>query len=339
MIKLKTTLAFLLISGYCAAQQDTAHTMPQIDSIAMMEKMQAAFIQKLAWENPLMRQAGISTDVYAPGNIKSNLYGKDFFKGKYAAVRTNAWLNVPLMQFGKNILSSSIAVSYQKLYLTNVTNYNPSLPVEKTDINSTLFMPSLNFTRVDSLFNRPVLYSATATVMIDPVNGQTLVSGIGMAMLTLKQNENTTFSLGLIGMFDPSAPIPVIPMISYSHNFKHGLKFSLDPSGIVLRKEFNAKNSLSISNTIAGNMWLFKRDIVNLPIKETYTTFEMKSGLTYEHLLTPKTVLTLNGGLSSMFTSKVLDRHNKAFIKNTQSPVPYVRVGISFLPFWKGLGK
>lgn len=339
MIKLKTTLAFLLISGYCAAQQDSAHTMPQIDSSAMMEKMQAAFIQKLAWENPVMRQAGITTDLFASGNIKSNLYGKDFFKGKYEAVRTNAWFNVPLMRFGKNSLSSDIGVSHQTVNLTDIKNYAPSLPLGKTVTHSTLLKPSLNFTRTDSLFHLPVIYSATASVIVEPANGLTQFSGTGMVLFTLKHNQNTTFSLGIIGMIDPSSPFPVIPFISYSHKLKPGLNFSVNPSGIELRKEFNAKNSLSLSNTIAGNLSLFKRDIVNLPIKQSYTTFEMKSGLTYEHLLTPKTVLTLNGGLSSMFTSKVLDRSHTTFIKNTQSAVPYIRLGVSFLPFWKGLEK
>jgi len=307
----------------------------------IQDSIKAQYLDQLAWRNPLIRQAGVTTDVFAAGEIKSDLNGKPFFEGKYTTVRTNAFFNAPIWHSGKNRIAAGLVVSHQMMKLDNITNFNTSLPVEKTTTQNTLLGGSLTFARIDSLFKRPVMYSATASALIDPVSGQQRITGAGLASITLHKTEKATFSVGLIGLVDPSLPIPVIPFISYSHRFKPGLDFSLDPSGIALRKEFNSRNALSLSNSIGGNLTLFKRDIVNLPIEHAYSTLEMKSGLVYEHLINKKIALTLNGGVRSTFTSKVLEgQSNKdPFIKNTQSPVPYIRLGVSFLPFWKGFSK
>ena len=225
--------------------------------------------------------------------------------------------------------------------LNKITNYDPTLPVGTTQVHSTLINPSLAFTRVDSLFNRPIVYAATTSVLVDPVTGQHRFTGTGVATLTVRRTANSAFSVGLLGLVDPSLPVPIIPFISYWHQFKSGLKFSLDPSGIALRKEWNKRNSISLANTLGGNLSLYKRDIVNLPIEHAFSTLEMKSGVVYEHLMTRKMVISLSAGVRSTFTSKVLEGNSNTdeFIKNTQPPVPYVRVGISMLPFWKGLSK
>ncbi len=328
MKKITIAVTVVMLSGHVMAQQD---------SIIMKEKLKAAYLDKIAWKNPLLRQAGISTDVYGAGKIKSDLYGNSFFKGKYKAVRTNAYFNAPVLHFGKNLLTAGMAVSHQTIHLTDIVNLDPSFKFGDRVDHNTLLRPSLNFTRTDSMFKLPVIYSATGSVLIEPNSGETKFSGTGMVLFTLKHNEKTTFSVGAIGIIDPSVPFPIFPAISYYHQFKRDLMFSLDPSGIALRKEFNSRNALTISNTMGSNLSLFKRDIINLPVEQAYTTFEMKSGLTYEHLFSRKIVASVSAGASSMLTSKVLDGKSNTFIKSTQSTVPYIRLGISLLPFWRGL--
>jgi hypothetical protein len=82
-----------------------------------------------------------------------------------------------------------------------------------------------------------------------------------------------------------------------------------------------------------------QHDAANLPRKHAFVLLEMKSGITYEHLLTKKLVLSVSGGVSNTFKSIVLEqnKYSDPFIKNKQSMVPYVKVGVSFLPFWKGI--
>jgi hypothetical protein len=256
-------------------------------------------------------------------------------------VRTNAFLNAPVWQAGKNHISAGVSISHQMMHLNEIKSKDQSLPIGNTMTHNTLMGASLSYMRVDSLFNRPVIYSATASGIVDPTSGQHRLTGSGVMSVTVRRTENSTFSVGLLGLLDPSLPIPIIPFISYSHRFRSGLEFSLDPSAIALRKEWNKKNSIALSNNLSGNLSLFKRDIVNLPIEHAFSTLEMKSGLLYERLLTDRVVLTLNGGVRSTFTSKVLEgsKQGDPFITNTQPPVPYFRIGISMLPFWKGFPK
>jgi hypothetical protein len=328
------TCTLCVISSFAQNQHDEQIKQTQ-DSI------KAHYLDRLAWKNPIIRQAGITTDVFASGDIKSDLNGKPFFEGKYHTVRTNAFFNAPIWQGEKNRISAGVVVSHQMMKLDNLKNFDPSLPFGKTTTQNTLLGGSLSFSRVDSLLKRPVVYSATAAVLIDPVSGQRRFTGSGVVSLTLHNSENTTFSVGLIGLVDPSMPIPVFPFISYWHRFNSGLEFSLDPSAIALRKELGSRSSLSLSNTVSGNLTLYKRDIVNLPIEFAFSTLEMKSGLVYEHLIGKKMVATLNGGIRSTFTSKILEGQSSKdpLITNTQAPVPYLRLGISFLPFWNGFSK
>jgi len=306
----------------------------------MMDSIKAKYLDGLAWKNPLMRQAGISTEVFAPGDIKSDLYGNSFFKSKFQTVRTNAYFSVPIVHIKKNIFSAGFAVSHQTMQLYNVTNYEPSLQVPKTDVHNTLLSTSLTYTRVDSLFHRSVVYSVSASGLMNPVTAQYRFGLTGLMTVTVIYTKSSTLSLGLLALLDPSAPLPLIPFISYYHKFKvPGLEFFLDPSRIALRKELTPRSSISLANNIGGNLSLFKYEITTLPGKQAYTTLEMKSGLIYERLLTKKMVFSLSAGVSSTFTSKVLEanKYSDPFIKNKQSMVPYVKAGISFLPFWKGI--
>jgi hypothetical protein len=330
----------VLIGNQALAQQVPASGAVSADSTAMREQMKAAYMDRMAWKRPVMRQAGISTDVFAAARMRSELHGRDFYRAKLQAVRTNAYFNLPVAHMGSNRLSFGTAVSHQTIHLNEVEPYEPTLPVDDITVHNTLLHPSLNFTRTDSLFKRPTVYSVTASGLIEPRSGQTQFGGTAMVLITLRQTKKSTLSVGLIGMVDPAAPFPAIPIITYSHRFNPDLELAVDPSGIALRKEFGERSSLTLGNTIGSNLSLFKRDIVNLPIKQAYSTFEMKSGLTYEHWHGKKLVTTLSAGASTLFTSKVLDRDaDEAFIKNTQSATPYVRLGVSFLPFWGGFVK
>lgn len=196
--------------------------------------MKAHYMDSLAWNIPTLRQAGLSTEVFAPGNITSNLKGNSFFEGKYQLVRTNAYFNVPILHVKKTIISGGVAVSHQTMHLYNVTSYDPVLPVGALQTHNTLAGASLTFTRVDSLFKRPVVYSVTANGLIDPVTGQYRLAATGVMSLTIRRTQHTAISIGLLVLSDPTAPAPVIPFISYYHSFKRGFSFSLDPSTIAL---------------------------------------------------------------------------------------------------------
>lgn len=190
-----------------------------------------------------------------------------------------------------------------KLY--DVTNYESSNTMSEKDVQNTLVGAKLNDTRVDSLFNRPVVYLVSAAGLMDTKSAQYRLTGMGMASMTLVKTKNSTLTVGIMAFYDPSIPVPAIPFISYYHKFNSpGLEFFLDPSRIALRKEMNSRNSLAIVNNFGGNLAFFKIDAQNLPAQHTFSTFEIKSGLTYEYLIAPKIVFNLSAGANATATSK-----------------------------------
>lgn len=314
-----TAVSFVMLSSYGQKQQSRAEH--------IRDSLKERYLDMLAFKTPQLRQAGISMEVFTPAKITSDLYEKPFFKARYQAVRTNGFITVPLVRFKKNLLAGGFAVSHQTMEFYDVTSYDAEYPMRKMITHNTLLAPSLMYTRVDSLFNKPLYLGATATAVINPENGQYRLTMSGMVTMTLKKTARSTLSVGMIFMLNPSSPLPAIPFISYRHSFKRDLDLALGITGLSLRKGLNPRQSITVANTLEGNLSLFKY---------TYSTLEMKSVLLYEHLLTNKMVIGLSGGVCTTFTSKVLDgnSYKDSFIKNSQGMAPYMRVGVSFLPFY-----
>lgn len=306
----------------------------------MMDSIKSVHMNQYAWKNPVLRQAGFSTEIFAAGTIKSNLYGKAFFEGKLRMIRNNFYFNVPISQSAKNIFSASFAGSYQSGRIYHVTNYEPSLPVGSMNTYNSTLRTTVSYTRLGSLFHRSAIYSLIASGLINPETGQLRIFFTGMVSLTVVKTKSSVLSVGILGLVDPSSPLPVLPFISYYHQFKStGLELFLDPYKMALKKGLGAKRSIMLSNEIGGNIALFKQDATALPLNNVFTSLEMRLGLTYEQLITKKVVLTISSGVNNTLNSKVMDQSGdkNTFIENRQSMVPYLKVGVSLLPFWKGV--
>lgn len=303
-----------------------------------MDSIKAAYIDIAALKMPIIRQAGVTLETFGSGSIRSRLNGNPLFKGKTQTTRVSAWFNVPVAHIGKTLISANFGARHQIIDLYDVENFDPTVPVANGDIKKTMLSTSVNATRLDSLFGKMAAYSLSASIVADPDTWQYRLVFSGLFSLTIKQTPTTSLSIGALVLTDPTAPIPVIPYIRYSHRFK-GSELFIDPSRIALRKELNARNFLWISNDIGGNMAMFKFKNDRVPSKSIYTTLELKSGLTYEYRLTKKTIVTLGGGIVSTLNSRFLEQNKsrEPFIKNKQAIVPYAQIGISCLPFWKGL--
>lgn len=332
-----TTGVLLFAAFHSMAQQQQGEKMKRA-----MDSIKSVYIDMAALRNPIMRQAGISFDALGEGRFTSKLNGNPLFKSRMRTSRATAWFNVPIARIGKNNITSTFAGRRQTMKLSQVESYDPSVPVENMELHKNIISASLTATRIDSLFNRPVVYSATATAVADPETWQKRLVFTGVFLITIKQKPNTSLSVGVIGLLDPSAPFPIIPVIRYYHRFTTPkVELFFDPSRIALRKELSSKNFLWLSNDISTNFAMF--DVVNdrIPRKSLYTTLELKSGLIYEHRLTKKVLLNINGGICSTLTSKLTEqnRNTDPFIKNKQTAVPYIQFGISCLPFWKGLAQ
>ncbi|HEY8934484.1 MAG TPA: hypothetical protein VIM65_04660, partial [Cyclobacteriaceae bacterium] len=262
------TCAFLLLVLHSFGQSPRDLKMKH-----MMDSIRAARLDELALKNPMLRQAGVSTEVFAPGKITSDIHGNSFLKAKFQTMRTNVYFNVPIIQRKKNIFSASVAATYQSMQLYDVTSYETSMPVHTQHVDKTILRTSFTYTRRDSLLHRPVIYSATVSGLMNPETGQYQLIYNGAVIMSVIQTKSSNFSVGLLALRDPTAPLPFIPFISYYHKFKSpGLELFFDPSRIALRKELSPRKSIALSNNIDRTMILYEQhDAANLPRKHAFT--------------------------------------------------------------------
>lgn len=308
----------------------------------MMDSLKTVYIRMAALKYPTIRQAGISTDFVSQTDINSEMNGKDFFEAKTKVIRTRAFLTVPISSWGKNTVSSTIVITHQHRDLNSVVNYDRQIQVPDLTNNLTTVSLSASISRTDSIFGKPVLLSGSVSGLTNSSFNRLRMVYTGIVSVPLFRNSVTSLSVGGIFISDPSSVAPFVPFISYSRKFaRPNVELFIDfPQRVVLRKELSPKSAVSLGTELAGNLFFLNLHEATLPQKVVNTNLILKSGLTYEHLITKNVVLGISGGLFSLVTSRVLDNKAKPddyFIKNKTGSQPYLNISLSILPFWAGL--
>lgn len=304
------------------------------------DSIQAFYINEAAMRYPLLRQAAVSTEFTGNANVKSELNGNNFYEGKVKITKVRSHFNLPIAQIGKNTFNGSVSILQQHFDMSGGTSTNPALPALNNSFNKSSVGLSASFFRADSLFNRPVYYSASISGFTDEASSIKRVTYTGAVIFPLKRTPNTTLSLGLIALIDPSSPIPASIYISYWHKFAESkLELIADlPTRLALRKQLSARSWITLGSELGGSSLFFDFKNTILPADAMYTTLEIKSGSTFEYRVTKKLILGLSGGILSTATSRFFERNEKPndyFIKNKIGSVPYMNFSVSFLPFAK----
>lgn len=326
-----------MISGYANAQDGLeAIKRRMIDSIKDMRIDEAALMY------PRIRQFSITHQENMAGTIYSKKEGQDFFKAKFKSSRTTINFNLPVIYNEKNSFVASLGVVHQFYSLRDVDNYSPGQTV--SDMNTYIPMVSagLTYSRRDSLFHRPVTFTASLNGLFNPSMSRRQFTFTGLITVPILHTENSNLIGGVVVSIDPSSPAPAFLFVSYFHKFRAAdLDLMIDlPYRVALRKPILKRASITAFGELAGTNSFFTFDNTNgvLPQDLTYSTLEIKSGLLFEYRLTRKAVFGLSGGFNSTVTSKIMEKGESPsnyFIKNSNSTVPYLQVGLSLLPFWK----
>lgn len=308
----------------------------------MRDSLTAIYVDNLALKRPILRQAGVNFESFGDGSVRSKYNDNAFIKGKMQMTRLTAHFNIPVAHIGKNIMALTFAARQQRMDLKHVENLLPNTTFDNMDFEKNVVTTTFSLTRMDSVFNRPFTFTEATTFLVDPESGQWRTNFAGGFILTIKRTATSSISVGILGVLDPSSPLPVIPYIEYYKRLKnHKLEFFADPSRIALRKEISSRHFLWASNVIAGSLSLFEFQNSSLPENMVFATFEIKTGLMYEYRMNKKIILHLNAGMLSTLSSKLVESYftTNPILENSHDPVPYVQFGISSLPFWKGFAK
>jgi hypothetical protein len=306
-----------------------------------IDSVKEAYLDGYAIRYPILRQGSISTDVIGSANTNSLLYGNPLFTGKVSIVREKANFNIPLTRWGKNSLVASINYINQHFDIDHVQSFNPRFPVQDSKFDKAAVGFSVSYSRADSLFNKAVIYSGTVSGFTDQLSAIQRVNYIGSIVFPLSHTATTSYTLGLVVIIDPSTPSPVLPVFSYWHKFQASdLELYVDlPTRISLRKQLSPKSWASFGTELGGTFsFLSLNNQSIVPQDDTYSTLELKTGPTFEYMVSKKIIFGVTGGMFSTLTSRVFKRNTSAndyFIRNNNSSTPFVNFTISFLPFFR----
>ncbi len=307
----------------------------------MTDSIKMAYLSVAAIQYPILRQAFISTDIMAGGDITGKLNGNDLFKAKAQVSRVRANFNLPIARWGKNNLSVSISYLHQYIDLSQVTSYNPQIPVSNSATNTATIGLTASYNRMDSLFNHPVIYSASITGLTDELSRVRTYNAIIGVNVPIKRTKATSFSAGLYYINNPMSPIHILPFFNYWHQFQTGnIQLFVDlPTRVLLKKQLSAKSWVSFGTELGGSQSFLTLN-PPLPHDAVSSTLEIKTGPAFEYMLTKKIILGVSGGMSSTLSSRVFrkgDSPSDYFINSSNSSVPYISFSISVLPFLKAI--
>lgn len=338
MQKLGLIILLVIVSFSLKAQDTPSEKQNVTDSLIEAATENAALMF------PRIRQFSITHEENGVGKITSKLHGKELFEGNFRSSRTKINFNMPILQRGKHTLVASLGVIHQFYELTDVKSVDTQNPV----VNDNMYMPMLSsgltYIGRHQLFGKKVTFTATGAGVFNPPLSRTQFTFTGTATVPLIQREHTRLSGGAVVLIDPASPVPFFLMLNYWHKFEDwDMDLTIDlPYRAALRKEMTAKTSLSFFTELGGSNSFFDFTIPALADhKLTMSSLELKSGLMAEYRLSKKAVISLSAGANYMVNSKIREGNSKPddyFLANKHTPVPFVQIGFSLLPFWKGLG-
>jgi hypothetical protein len=331
---------FLCSIAFSLILSDTfAQTAKELAMKNMIDSIKIATLSDYATRYPLLRQGFISTDIIGSSKVRAELNDKDLYKGNMNVVRIRSNFNIPLAQWGKNVVTGTVSYQQSNFDTHDLQSYNPGFPGGDRNITKSAVGFTATYSRSDSLFNHPISFSGSLSGLTDEFSSIKRINYLGTVTIPVSKNQKSSLTVGLVVIIDPSAIAPIIPVVSYWRKLDTDLDLYVDfPSRAVVRKQVSKRSWFFAGSELGGNLYFFKLDQPGLPQNTIFSSIDIKTGANFEYLVTKKLVLGVNGGLYTTASPRLFDHDDKPtayFAKANGSSAPYISFSISFLPFLK----
>ncbi|WP_264536391.1 hypothetical protein [Flavobacterium sp. N1736] len=289
---------------------------------------------------PTTRILDVQYEQLGPTNYDSELFGNRFERGRIENHnRLKVAFNVPfyVSESKRLILTGSLRYKYETYGFGDIYNYNSNTNYTREKEDFHFMAAAMSATYMSTLFKKPIIYNATATVDGNE-DGVQRVKGFVTANLVLKRTANTTITLGALAMLDPSAIIPITPLFTYNHKFKDS-KWDVDfilPQRLLFRRELLENGRISLGTELNSESFYLNLNTSNLKGIYELNQLELKSGITYEYCFTPKVISFFKVGVNNVLSTRITEkgeRTNKYVYDHSEDTQGYFRVGISYNPF------
>ena len=285
-----------------------------------------------------LRQASVTASFFGSAHFDSDLNEKAFASGKSQNARISSFFAIPITQWNGNVISATIYHNQQFFQVSEVDNPLPGTPLNNDDFTKSTLGLSLNFSRTDAIFHTPVVYSAVFTAISDNLKSVKRFNVNASIAFPVKHTADVSLSLGALVQIDPSAPFPVLPIVSYYRRLaNNGLHLILDfPQGVTLKQPVSKNAWIYVGSTANTFTSFYQPNNPTLPERFSYNTIELKTGPGFEYLFGKYLMLGISGGVNTIVSSTFVakgDHYKDAFVKNTNKATPYGELRISLLPF------
>ena len=289
---------------------------------------------------PTTRILDVQYEQLGPTNYDSELFGNRFERGRIESHnRLKAAFNMPfyVSESKRLILTGSLRYKYETYGFGAIYNYTSNTNYTREKENFHFMAAAMSTTYMSTLFKKPIIYNATATVDGNE-DGVQRVKGFVTANLVLKRTENTTITAGVLAMIDPSAIIPITPLLTYNHKFTDS-KWDIDfilPQRLLFRRELLENGRISLGTELNSESFYLNLNTSNLKGIYELNQLELKSGITYEYCITPKVITFVKAGVNNVLSTRITEkgeRTNKYVYDQSEDTQGYFRFGISYNPF------
>jgi hypothetical protein len=289
---------------------------------------------------PTTRIFDVQYEQVGPTNFSSKLFGAPFERGRIESHnRFKASFNMPFFASNSKrfVMTGSLRYKYENYEFGDIYNVNSTVPYTRAKEEIHYFAAALSATYVSTLFHKPIIYNATATVDGNEDNVQRL-KGFVTASLVLKRNANTTITIGALAMLDPSSIIPIAPLFTYNHKFKDS-KWDVDfilPQRLLFRRELLENGRISLGTELNTENFYLNINGPNLKGVYELNQLELRSGVTYEYRFTPRVIGLFKAGVDNVLSERVTERGkrtSKYIYDQKEDAQGYFRFGISYNPF------
>jgi hypothetical protein len=326
---MKLILTLVLVICISPAFAQTVDTITRVKSEPVPEKF------------PTKRNFEFRYEQFAPGNYAPAFNDIPQGTGRFSShYRFKAAVTIPVYTSKQWLINTSLRYKYEVFEFGDFVNTSGTPPPITRGPREEfhLFTGALSVTRFGSLFGKRMVYNG---ILLADASDQDFgrVKGNLSATMILKRTKNTSIALGVAGLIDRSAPIPIMPIFSYQHGFKND--WALDvflPQRLMIRKGVFKNGRISLGTEMENELLYVRQNAQANSTIYDYRQMELKSGLTYEHNLGHSMIATFKGGITNYMNARGVIKGQTSDdyeFRTHPDATGYFSVGISFHPFEK----
>jgi hypothetical protein len=213
---MKNSLTILLIICSCPVFAQTIDTITKVKQQPQPEKF------------PSRGNFEVRSDQFSASDFAPTVNGVPQGTGRITShYRFKAAATIPLITNSDWLVNASARYKYEALKFGDYVKNSGAQPLigllPKEEFH--LFTGALSISRFSVLFGKRMVYNGILSA--DASNQEFgRVKGNVSATMILKRTKSTSIAVGVAGVIDRSAPIPILPIFSYQHEF--GQEWLLD---------------------------------------------------------------------------------------------------------------